>query len=168
MVENTNPEGGNISHDLKVSTAFVIMLKTFFRKCNFRQNSWCGYFRKYLHKQMRWSLLWGNLPDYPKSPHPCFLLVFKMKLIFCKPGQNIWNKEKKSSKTGQDQKTFDTYFCILFDCYCQSLISRGETGRWAISPSKFEIFLLFPNFLSAQVLSHSQTREACYIPSLLY
>ena len=41
--------------------------------------------------------------------------------------QNIWNKLEKSSKTGQDKK---------------SLISGRETGQWAMSPPKFEIFLI--------------------------
>ena len=38
----------------------------------------------------------------------------------------------------------DTLTHVLFDCCCQSLISGGETGRWAMSPLKFEILLIFP------------------------
>ena len=38
-------------------------------------------------------------------------------------GQNTWNKVKKSSKTGQDWKTF----ACFFDCHFQSLIS-GALG----------------------------------------
>ena len=36
---------------------------------------------------------------------------------------------------------------MLFDSYCQRLISGGETWRWAASPLIFDIFLIFPNFL---------------------
>ena len=32
----------------------------------------------------------------------------------CKPGQNIWNKLKKSSKTGQEKKSLVSIFvCFL-------------------------------------------------------
>ena len=33
--------------------------------------------------------------------------------MFYNPGQSIWNKIEKSSKTGQDKK-FDIYFCMFF------------------------------------------------------
>ena len=36
------------------------------------------------------------------------------------------------------------YFCVFFG-FC--LISRGGGGRWAMSPPKFEIFLMFLSFL---------------------
>ena len=39
---------------------------------------------------------------------------------------------------------FDIYFCVFFDCYCQSLISGRETGHWAMPLPKFDIFLIFP------------------------
>ena len=55
------------------------------------------------------------------------------------------NREIQSNWTGQEK--FDIYFCLFFDCYCQSLISGGETGHWAMSPPKFKIFLIFPYFL---------------------
>ena len=41
------------------------------------------------------------------------------------PGQNMWNKVKKSGKIGQEQKT------VIF----------------ALSLANFYIFLVFPNFL---------------------
>ena len=66
------------------------------------------------------------------------------------PMQNIWNRLGKSSKAGQDwtgQEGFDIYFCVFFDCCCQSSISGRETGHWAMSSPKFEIFLMFPYFL---------------------
>ena len=44
------------------------------------------------------------------------------------PGQNIWNKIEKSSKSGQKKK-FDIYFCVFFNYYYQSLISERETGH---------------------------------------
>ena len=45
------------------------------------------------------------------------------------------------------QEKFDVYFWVFFDCYCQSLLSGGETGRWAMSPPKFEVSLIFPYLL---------------------
>ena len=57
---------------------------------------------------------------------------------------------------------FDIYFSVFFDCYWQNLNSGGETGRWAMSPPKFEI-LIFTNSLS-----RSKTREAARLPKLLY
>ena len=35
-------------------------------------------------------------------------------------------------------------------------------------PPKFEVFLIFPNFLRSQVLSRLASREVARIPSLLY
>ena len=38
-------------------------------------------------------------------------------MAFCSiynPGQNIWNKIEKPSKTGQDKKMLDIYFCVFF------------------------------------------------------
>ena len=67
------------------------------------------------------------------------------------PGQNIWNKIEKSSKTGQDKRSLLFTFACFFHCYCQSLISGRETGRWAMFPHKFEILLIFPNLLNFQV-----------------
>ena len=45
------------------------------------------------------------------------------------PGQNIWHKVKKSSKTGQDFKNLLLNFACFFDSYGQSLISGGKTGH---------------------------------------
>ena len=55
------------------------------------------------------------------------------------------NREIQANCTGQEN--FDVYFCVFLDYYCQSSISGRETGRWAMSPHKFEIFLTFPYFL---------------------
>ena len=77
------------------------------------------------------------------------------------PGQNVWKKMEKSSKTEQK---FDIYFCVFFDCYCQGLISGRETEHWVMFPPKFEIFQIFPYSLRFYVL----TREATRIPSLRY
>ena len=60
------------------------------------------------------------------------------------PGQNIWNKREKSSKTGQVKKSLVIYFCVSLDCYCQSLVSGRETGH-------FPIISLFPQILSSFV-----------------
>ena len=44
-----------------------------------------------------------------------------------KIGQNIGNKVKKSSTTGQDLKTLMFIFSYFLDCYWQRLISGRET-----------------------------------------
>ena len=46
-------------------------------------------------------------------------------------------------------------FRTFSDCYCQSLISAKKTGRWVISPTKSEIFLIVPNFLSRGLFGNS-------------
>ena len=53
------------------------------------------------------------------------------------PGQNIWDEKEKLGKNWTGQEKFDIYFCVFFDCYCQGLMS----------PPKYEIFLIFPDFL---------------------
>ena len=67
--------------------------------------------------------------------------------------------------TGKEK--FSIYFCMFFNCYCQSLISSRETGHQDICAPKFENFLVFPNFLKSQVLTHLATLEATRIPSFL-
>ena len=69
------------------------------------------------------------------------------KLAFYNAGQNIWSRVRNPVKLDRTIM-FDIYFCVFFDCYCQSLNSGRETGHWAMSPPKFEIFQLFPKILS--------------------
>ena len=76
-------------------------------------------------------------------------------------------KQRNPVKLDRKEK-FDIYSCVFFDCYCSSLISGMKTGHQAMSPPKFEIFLIFPYFLRSSVLSPWATREATRIPSLLY
>ena len=59
----------------------------------------------------------------------------------------ICNQSRKSSKIRHQRKNSDICFCMFFDCYWWSLISGRETGHWAMSPPKFAIFPIFPNFL---------------------
>ena len=84
------------------------------------------------------------------------------------PERNIWRKIDKSSKTRQDKKSLISFLRVFFYCFYESLISGRETGHQAISPPKFQIFLLFHYFLKSQVLSRSATRGAARLPSLLY
>ena len=49
-----------------------------------------------------------------------------MKVSTYCPGHNIWNKVRKSSKTGPEN--FDNYLCVSFDCYCKTLIYERKTG----------------------------------------
>ena len=51
---------------------------------------------------------------------------FMMKVSTYCPGHNIWNKVRKSSKTGPEN--FDNYLCVSFDCYCKTLIYERKTG----------------------------------------
>ena len=69
--------------------------------------------------------------------------------FFCShnPGQNIWHKVDKSSKIGQDFKNLLSNFMHFFGSYCQSLISGRKTGHYTASPTKFDISLIFSNFL---------------------
>ena len=69
--------------------------------------------------------------------------------LYHNPGQNIWNKIEKYSKTGPAKKHLISTFACFFTCYCQSLISGRETGHWAMSQPKFEIFLIFSYFLKS-------------------
>ena len=63
--------------------------------------------------------------------------------------QNIWDKLKKSCKIGQGQKTLisalHTFWLLLPKFY----FWKGTR----LSPPKFEIFLIFPNFLRFLVLN---------------
>ena len=59
-------------------------------------------------------------------------------------------------------------FFIKKETRFQSLNSGRETGHWAMSPPKFEIFLIPLYFLRSKILSGSATREAIRISSLLY
>ena len=63
-------------------------------------------------------------------------------------------------------ENFDINFCVLFDFYCQILISGRKTGDMSLP--KFEIFLIFPNLRRSLVLRLSATRETTRIPSFLY
>ena len=55
-------------------------------------------------------------------------------------GQIIWGKMEKSSEAGQGKGRKDCYLFLR-------VFSWGETWRWVMCPSKFEIFLIFPNIL---------------------
>ena len=57
------------------------------------------------------------------------------------PMWGIWSGLGGSSKTGRGKKSL--------------IISGGGSGRWAMSPSQFEIFLTFPYFLSLKSFGNS-------------
>ena len=72
---------------------------------------------------------------------------------------NIWNKIKKSSR-------IEHYHTLIF-AFAYFLIAFAN-GH--MSPSRFEIFVTFPNFLSSLVLNGSVNGEShavCYRSSLL-
>ena len=58
------------------------------------------------------------------------------------PAQNIWNKMEESTKTGQDKKSLVYILACLF-----TATATVEAGRHAMCPLKFEILLVFPDFL---------------------
>ena len=80
------------------------------------------------------------------------------------PGQNIWDKIEKFTKTGQEKKSLISAFVYFFGCYCQS----GNSGRETLGYVSTKIWD-FPNIsLFRKILSLSATREANCIPSLLW
>ena len=46
-----------------------------------------------------------------------------------------------------------SYICssVIFSCNCQSRIFGIEIEHYALPPTKFEIFLIFPSFLRSYV-----------------
>ena len=62
-----------------------------------------------------------------------------------------------------------SYICssLIFSCYCQSRISGMEIEHYALHPTKFEIFLIFPSFLRSYVRSRLATGSGALIQNLL-
>ena len=62
----------------------------------------------------------------------------------------FWTKYLEQSKEVKQNWTeaenFDNCFYKTFDRYYENFISAGTTGRSALSPPNFDIFLIFPNF----------------------
>ena len=67
------------------------------------------------------------------------------------PRENVRNKVKKSSKTGQDQKTLISAFCIISDNYYWTFISVRETRHWTVS--------LFAKILSFKLFGNSSSNS---------
>ena len=43
-------------------------------------------------------------------------------------------------------ENFDNWLCVIFNCYCKSLIFGRKTGHWPLSPLDFDyFFLVIPN-----------------------
>ena len=60
--------------------------------------------------------------------------------------QSIWQKVKISSTIWQNKKNFDICFSVIFDSYCQIIISAGKTGYYAVSSSSLRfssVFLIY-------------------------
>ena len=53
---------------------------------------------------------------------------------------------ERSRKAGQGKESLTSTFAC-FVTAAASLVSGGRTGRWAMSPLKFKIFIIFPYFL---------------------
>ena len=73
-------------------------------------------------------------------------------------GQNFWNIAKKSSKVGKDQKTSKFVFVYILT----GIANVFGSGHQANSPLNFDIFLIFLNFITLQVvhqnISHLQQK----------
>ena len=52
-------------------------------------------------------------------------------------------------------ENFDIWFCIIFDSYYQSFIYGKKAGCESLSPPNFDLFVIFPNVLTPQVLRSS-------------
>ena len=65
----------------------------------------------------------------------------------CGPERGIWGGMGRSCGAGQREGSL----LSTFTCFCRSLVSRRETGHWAMSSPKFDIFLIFPYFLRSYV-----------------
>ena len=61
------------------------------------------------------------------------------------PGQNIWNKIEKSSKTEQVKKSLISPFACFLTAITKVLFLEERLDT--MSPPKFEIFFIFPYFL---------------------
>ena len=93
------------------------------------------------------------------------LALFSLSLIFkamsisintiYNGGKKISNNVKKLNLKGQDKETF-IYFCLLFDCNCQSLASGKKmlysTGIWQFPKNSW--------FLKILILNCSATSQA--------
>ena len=85
------------------------------------------------------------------------------------PERGIWGGMGGSGGAGRVKGgLISISACFWTAIAAVSFLEEGLGGRWAMSSLKFEIFLIFPYFLGFQVLSHSATREAARILSLLY
>ena len=60
--------------------------------------------------------------------------------------QNIWNKIENFIKTGQDKKSLISTFACFLTAIAKVRFLEGRLGT-KLSPSKFEIFLIFSYFL---------------------
>ena len=75
----------------------------------------------------------------------------------------IW-KSKQNQQNWTISVNFDISLSVNFDPWSQTFIYEGETRHLAVCPPNFEIFLVFPNFLtSSTILSCKTTGEATRI-----
>ena len=61
--------------------------------------------------------------------------------------EKVWDKLEKSSRNEKGPKNFDICFHEIFCSLDQILVFERETGHWAVPPTNFKIFLMFPSFL---------------------
>ena len=87
-----------------------------FLKSNFNLNQICKAVLTQSHETWHF-----NATNY--RLRKCFEVIENVKKLKFegdwtnKPGQNTWNKIKKSNKVGQDKKSAMSIFCQFFHCY---------------------------------------------------
>lgn len=82
---------------------------------------------------------------------------FHLNFYFLHPRRECLEQKRNPVKLDRI-KNFDIYSCVLFDCYCQSLISGGETEHWDNDSTTiwdFSNTSQFPMILSLKALGNS-------------
>ena len=64
-------------------------------------------------------------------------------------------------------ESFDIYFIVIFDRFCQKFIFGGENGVYVVFSPNFEDHLILLHYLRSKVLSRLATPEAISIQGLL-
>ena len=98
---------------------------------------------------------------------PFFLILWRFLCTSHDHLQNIWEKLWFSCEIAHYRKSSISVFREIFVSTDKILISGGGTEHQAIILWRFEIFLIFSNFLRSLVLSQSASREANVYTRLL-
>ena len=93
---------------------------------------------------VEYELPWVNIFWYETERHGISAYYFSWyynSYMFtnCKSAilDKTFDQGRKIQWSWTGKQNFDIYFCVLFDCHCQSLIFGRKTGYWAMSPLEF-------------------------------